>query len=72
MRRFNLLRFVDVSGVSGTGLVAEGIEFTDGTVVIRWLGESPSTVVWASLSAAMAVHGHNGSTEIHWLDGDGA
>lgn len=66
MRRFRLLRHYDVSGVSGTGIVAEGIEFTDGTTVIRWLGDKPSTVVWDSLATAMAVHGHNGSTEIQW------
>lgn len=69
MKRFRVRRHVDVSGVSGVGLVAEGIEFTDGTVVIRWLGSYPSTVVWPSLYAAIAVHGHNGSTEIEWVGG---
>jgi hypothetical protein len=68
MRRFLLERRIDVSGVSGTGLVAEGIEFGDGTTVIRWRGDQPSTVVWASVDAAMAVHGHNGATELVWED----
>lgn len=68
MRRFRLLRSYDVSGVSGTGTVAVGVEFGDGVVVIRWLGEHPSTVVWEDVDAAMAVHGHNGSTEIVWVD----
>lgn len=68
MRRFKLLRHHDVSGVSGTGIVAEGIQFTDGTVVIRWYGVHPSTVVWPSIDDAMAVHGHQGSTEIQWTD----
>ena len=30
MRDFQLDRVKDISGISGTGLVAEGIEFTDG------------------------------------------
>lgn len=68
MKRFELHRDHDVSGVSGTGIVAEGVEFTDGASVIRWYGDHPSTVVWASVDAAMAIHGHNGSTRLVWLD----
>lgn len=68
MKRFQLLRHTDISGVSGTGVVAEGIQFTDGTVVVRWYGDNPSTVVWASIMAAVAIHGHNGSTEVVWID----
>jgi hypothetical protein len=65
---FHLLRHFDVSNISGTGIVAEGVQFTDGTVVIRWLGLRPSTVVWHSMEHAMAIHGHNGFTEVVWLD----
>jgi hypothetical protein len=35
MRLFLLIRNEDVSGVSGTGIVAEGVEFSDGTVAMR-------------------------------------
>jgi len=66
MRTFELVRGVDVSGVSGTGAVAEGVEFSDGVVVLRWRGDNPSTVVWANLSAALKVHGHDGSTRVQW------
>ena len=31
MRNFNLIRHIDVSGLSGTGVVAEGVVFSDGT-----------------------------------------
>ena len=68
MRRFELHRDIDVSGVSGVGIVAEGVEFTDGSAVIRWHGEHPSTVVWPSTDAAMAIHGHSGATRLVWLD----
>lgn len=71
MRRFVLRRSVDVSGVSGLGDVAEGCQFADGTVAIRWsTGEHRSTVIWSSVEAAEAVHGHNGATRVHWLDAD--
>lgn len=69
MRRFVLLRNVDVSGISGTGIVAEGVEFNDGTVVIRWVtGDHHSTVVWDAIESVEAIHGHAGATTIEWID----
>lgn len=69
MRRFVLRRSIDATGISGTGDVAEGVRFSDGTAVIRWsTGEHRSTVIWSSVEAAEAVHGHNGATRVHWLD----
>lgn len=68
-RRFRLVRDHDVSGVSGVGAVAEGVEFTDGSCVVRWTaGEHRSTVVWASVEDALAIHGHGGATRVEWLD----
>lgn len=66
MRTFHLQRDTDETGISGTGKVAEGVEFSDGEVVIRWIvGEHKSTVVWAQgLSAVEAIHGHGGKTRI--------
>jgi hypothetical protein len=67
---FALVRDEDVSDVSGTGTVAMGVEFGDGTVVVRWLGEHPSTVTWDSVGDAIAVHGHQGRTRIVWIGED--
>jgi hypothetical protein len=67
-RRFLLDRRVDGTGVSGTGPVAEGTEFSDGAVALRWRGATPCTAVWDSLAAAIAVHGHEGATVVRWLD----
>jgi len=68
-RPFLLERHRDVSGVSGTGVVAWGAEFPDGTVVLRWLGRTPSTAVHDhGILAVMAVHGHGGATEVVWAD----
>jgi hypothetical protein len=68
MRRFHLVRDEDVSGVSGIGVVAEGVEFSDGKVAIRWLTGTASTVIWDNSEDAVAIHGHGGKTHIEWLD----
>lgn len=67
-RPFVLRRAEDVSGVSGTGDVAEGVEFTDGTVALRWRSETASTVLWDRLDDAEAVHGHDGRTAVVFAD----
>jgi hypothetical protein len=67
---FALYRHQDVTGVSGSGTVAHGVQFADGTTVLRWLGEYASTVIWESLDAAMQVHGHDGRTRVVWLAAD--
>ena len=75
MRTFHLQRDEDMSGLSGTGVVAEGVEFDDGTTVVRWReitgpnydrGVRATTVVFPSVEAVEALHGHNGATRIVW------
>lgn len=68
MRRFQLHRSNDVTGVSGTGIVAEGCQFADGRAVVHWLGAHSSTVVWDRIEDAVHVHGHAANTQIVWLD----
>lgn len=67
MKTFQLARDIDVSGISGTGVVADGVVFPDGTCVIRWRGGRQSTVVWPSIDDVEAIHGHGGATRIVWL-----
>ena len=64
MRRLHLQRSTDQSGVSGTGRVAEGVVFDDGTVVLRWLGDVRSTVVFDNIAEVELIHGHGGDTAI--------
>lgn len=69
MRLFHLERDIDVSGVSGTGVVARGVVFPDGSVAMRWdAGPDRSTVLWDSIDAAERIHGHGGATRIVWDD----
>lgn len=74
-RVFQVVRDVDVTGVSGTGVVADGCEFPDGTTVVRWRevtgpnydrGVRATTVVFPNVQAVEALHGHNGATHIEW------
>lgn len=67
-RRFDLVRDVDETGISGTGHVAEGVQWTDESVTLRWHGEHSSVAHWRNLDHALAVHGHNGLTRVEWLD----
>lgn len=68
MRRFHLHRIEDESGVSGTGIIAEGVVFTDGTVVLRWTTEHKSTAIYNNLEECEKIHGHQGKTQIIWKD----
>ena len=58
MRRFVMHRKHDVSGVSGTGLVLEGVLFSTGIVVVHWLTPPPrgSISVFDSLDQFLAIH----------------
>ena len=69
MRRFVLARHEDPSGISGTGIVAEGIEWRGGTADLHWVTEHETFVHWpGGIEAILAVHGHGGSTVCRWLD----
>lgn len=64
LRLFDLVRDTDVSGVSGTGYVAEGVVFSDGVAVIRWRGENRSTAIYESIHQLEIIHGHDGKTKV--------
>lgn len=65
MKRFALMRLEDVSGLSGEGIVALGVEWDDGKVAMRWVvGDYRSTVVYDDIHAVEAIHGHEGRTMI--------
>lgn len=70
MKRFRMQRQTDVTGVSGTGHIADGVVFDDGTVVVRWRTATPGTTAFASLDHAKAVHAHDGKTQFLMLDDD--
>lgn len=71
IRFFELHRTVDVSGVSGEGVIAEGAMFSDGTCGMRWLTKWPTTISYDSPEHIVHIHGHGGATKLRWLKADG-
>lgn len=71
MKVFELHRNKVVDGHVTTYAVAEGVEWGDGTVAMRWLGENPSSVTHNSIEAVKRVHVHpsglTGGTSIVWV-----
>ena len=68
MRRFILRRTEDVSGTSGTGVVAEGCLFSTGFCALTWLTPLSSLAWYHSPEVIIGVHGHDGKTVMEYLD----
>lgn len=64
MQTFVLDRVVDETGVSGTGVVAEGVIFSNGWVALTWLTETTSVVFYPNIQAVQKIHGHGGKTRL--------
>jgi hypothetical protein len=68
LKVFLLERNQDVSGISGTGIVAEGCLFETGEAVVHWFGAHSSINIYKSLDDILHVHGHNGATKVVFRD----
>ena len=58
----------DKTGISGTGRIAEGVEFLDGTATLRWMTKYRSSGFYTNMEELEAIHGHGGTTVTVWLD----
>lgn len=71
-------RVEDSSGVSGTGVVADFVEFPSGRVVIEWRNEDNDRLdtddsgldLRPSMDLAVEIHGHGGRTQFRYDDGE--
>lgn len=70
LKRFLLHRTEDESGVSGTGIVAEGVQFACGWCALSWLTSYQSCGVYPSIEELEGIHGHDGRTRVVWLFDD--
>lgn len=68
MKRFYLKRDVDVSGVSGTGNIAEGCQFDTGWCALVWLSDKAAMSFYPTISTLTDIHGHEGATKVVWVD----
>jgi hypothetical protein len=67
-KRFVLNRTQDATGTSGTGIIADGVEFPSGKCVIHFRPAPGSIIIFDSVADMESVHGHNGQTQIVWID----
>lgn len=74
MRRFYLVRHEDSDPdkISGTGVIAEGVVFEDGTVAMRWKTRWKSTAIYDNVEDLQAIHGHGGKMEMKFIDAERA
>ena len=68
MKRFHLVRNEDETGISGTGIVTDGIEFSDGSVIMKWNTDTTSLALYASIEDVITIHGHGGKTVVQYVD----
>jgi hypothetical protein len=65
-RPFLLERTEDVNGLSGTGVVAEGIEFSNRWCILNWLVYPYSDFWYPTYQDIQEIHGHEGKTKLIW------
>ena len=68
MRRFHLVRKEDVSGISGVGTVAEGVEYSNGKISMCWFGTYHIIETTDNIHTIEHIHGHGGKTWVEWID----
>lgn len=67
-RLLHLERDIDISGVSGIGIVASGVEFSDGRIVLNWNTVVSSITIYNSVEDLIAISGHDGATRVVFDD----
>ncbi len=68
MRRFVIERTVDVTGISGTGLILSGVEWTaDGPCDVYW-HRTKTTGQYPSLACVESTHCYASNARVVWLD----
>lgn len=61
---FELHRTKDVSGCSGTGIVAFGVTFPNGPSVLEWRAAPFSVNTYQHIDDIVSIHGHDGATTL--------
>ena len=64
IEKFYIFKHKDISGVSGTGVVAVGVIFPSGKLVIEWTTYQTSIGFYDNMAKFLAVHSHEGFTEV--------
>lgn len=65
LKQFYILREEDPSGVSGTGIIAQGVIFPSGKVVMEWCTTHTSIGIYESIDKIQMVHAHKGTCIVY-------
>ena len=68
LKTFYLERTQDITGNTGKGIVAEGVEFSNHWCILNWLGKPYSEFWYPTLQDIERIHSHGGLTKIIWDD----
>lgn len=70
-RRFRVWPRENLIGASRDAAYAEGVQFTDGSVVVRYIRGIPTSIVYPErgIDAIRQGVGFGGPGDIEWLDG---
>ena len=64
LRVFHLQRAEDVSGTSGVGIVAIGVQLPSGKCVMEWNSALKTDTLFDSIDLVERIHGHEGRTKV--------
>ena len=64
MQEFYLFREEDVSGTSGTGVVARGVVLPSGKCVLEWTSFHTSIALYNNVQDVESIHGHGCKTKV--------
>lgn len=67
--RFKLVRTVDITGISGTGEIAYGVQYPDGSVDLCWLKHGTHGY-YKNIDQIWQIHCYNNNAAIMWMDGE--
>ncbi len=70
--RFNLIRKTDITGISGTGKIAVGVQWPDQTVHLYWL-KTGTTGHYKNIAQLESIHCYNDASgqpnaSVEWID----
>ena len=65
--RFKLARTVDVTGISGTGDIAYGVQYPDQSCALFWLKHGTHGY-YKNISQLREIHCYNDNARVIWLD----
>lgn len=66
-KRFKLIRTVDVTGISGTGDIAYGVQYPDQSCALFWLKHGTHGY-YKNIGQLRDIHCYNDNARVEWVD----